>query len=182
MKKGDSITMTAAEQRRLMILNQVAAGALLNAEGASLLGLSVRQLQRVRATYRQSGAAALSHGNRGRPPINALEPSTVARVVQLATTKYLGFNQHHLTEMLAEHEGMHLSRPCVHRILKAAGVAAPRKRRPPRHRRRRDRYPRAGMLLQIDGSRHDWLEGRGPFLSLVGGIDDATGLVPWAGS
>ena len=98
MKKGDSITMTAAEQRRLMILNQVAAGALLNAEGASLLGLSVRQLQRVRAAYRQTGAAALSHGNRGRPPVNALEPSLGARVVQLATTTYLGFNQHHLTK------------------------------------------------------------------------------------
>ncbi|HEY8678509.1 MAG TPA: ISNCY family transposase [Candidatus Dormibacteraeota bacterium] len=181
MRNGDSITMTRAEQRRLMILNQVAAGALVNAEGASLLGLSVRQLQRLRAGYRQTGGAALTHGNRGRRPMNALEAGVVNRVVELATTKYVGFNQHHLTEMLAEHEGLTLSRPSVHRILKAAGVAAPRKRRPPRHRRRRDRYPRPGMLLQIDGSRHDWLEGRGPWLSLVGGIDDATGLVPWAG-
>jgi hypothetical protein len=61
--------------------------------------------------------------------------------------------------------------------LKAAGVPAPRRRRPPRHRRRRDRYPREGMLLQIDASRHDWLEGRGPILSLLGAIDDATGRV-----
>jgi hypothetical protein len=96
MKKGDSITMTRANQRRLMILNQVAAGAPVNAEGASLLGLSVRQLQRVRAASRKTGAAALSHGNRGRRPSNALEPGVVDRVLELATTKYLGFNQHHL--------------------------------------------------------------------------------------
>ena len=68
----------------------------------------------------------------------------------------------------------------MHRILANAGVAPVRKRRAPRHRRRRERMPREGMLLQIDASRHDWLEGRGPWLSLVGGIDDATGLVPWA--
>lgn len=101
-------------------------------------------------------------------------------MVDLAKTKYLGFNQHHLTEMLAEREALDLSVSSVHRILARAGIAAPRQRRAPRHRRRRDRYPRAGMLLQIDGSRHDWLEGRGPYLSLLGGIDDATGVVPWA--
>jgi len=103
-----------------------------------------------------------------------------ARVIELATTTYRGFNQQHLTEMLAEHEGIDLSRSSVRRILGAAGVPAVRRRRPPRHRSRRDRYPREGLLLQLDASRHDWLEERGPRLSLVGAIDDATGLVPWA--
>ena len=103
-----------------------------------------------------------------------------ARVVELATSTYAGFNRQHLTEMLAEHHGIFLSRPTVHRILSVAGVASVRHRRPARHRQRRDRYPREGMLLQVDGSRHDWLEGRGPHLTLIGGIDDATGLVPWA--
>jgi hypothetical protein len=101
-------------------------------------------------------------------------------VVELATTSFLGFNQQHLTEMLAEHAGIHLSRSSVRRILAEAGIDAPQRRRPPRHRSRRDRYPQEGMLLQVDGSRHDWLEGRGPWLSLVGGIDDATGRVPGA--
>jgi hypothetical protein len=103
-----------------------------------------------------------------------------ARVVELARTTYVGFNQHHFTEMLAEREGLELSVSTVRRVLRDAGIPAPRTRRAPRLHRRRDRYPRAGMLLQIDGSRHDWLEGRGPYLSLMGGIDDATGLVPWA--
>jgi transposase len=178
--KGDRIELSRAEQRRLLVLNQLQSGGLVNAEAAGLLGLSVRQVQRLRGAYAERGAAALVHGNRGRPSAHALDPALAARVVELAKRKYAGFNQHHLTEMLAEVEGVQLSRPTIHRVLKAAGIAAPRRRRPPRHRQRRDRYPREGMLLQVDASRHDWLEGRGPWLSLVGGIDDATGRVPWA--
>jgi transposase len=172
--------LTRSEQRRLLVLNHLLSGALVNSQGAGLLGISVRQLRRLRRRYEAEGAAALAHGNRGRRPTHALRPGVAARVVELARTKYVGFNQHHFTEMLAEHEGLVLSVSSIRRILREAGIAAPRQRRPPRHRRRRDRYPRVGMLLQIDGSRHDWLEGRGPYLSLVGGIDDATGLVPWA--
>lgn len=174
---GGKITLTTAEQRRLIVLNHLEAGALVNAEAAKLLGLSVRQLQRMKAAYADLGAAALSHGNRGRRPAHALDPELARKVVELATTTYAGFNRQHLTEILVEEHGLVISRPSVHRILTAAGVPAPRKRRPPRHRRRRDRYPKAGMLLQVDSSRHDWLEGRGPYLSLVGGIDDATGEV-----
>jgi len=65
----------------------------------------------------------------------------------------------------------------VRRILRADGMPSPRKRRAPRHRSRRDRMAQAGLLVQVDGSRHDWLGGRGPWLTLVGGIDDASGLV-----
>src|SRR5439155_1611458 len=111
---------------------------------------------------------------------NVVTASVRQQVVMLATTRYHGFNHQHLTEMLVEREQIELSRPTVHRILKEAGVVSPRKRRPAKARRRRDRFPREGMLLQVDGSWHDWLEGRGPYLSLVGAIDDATGLVPWA--
>jgi transposase len=180
MKKGDSITLSSISQRRLLILNHLEAGAIVNSQAAGLLGLSVRQVRRLRGKYREQGAAMLVHGNHGRRPVHALDPAVAARIIELAKTKYAGFNHHHLTEMLGEQEGLAVSRPSVYRILKAAGVAAPRRRRPSRHRRRRDRFPRAGMLLQIDGSWHDWLEGRGPWLSLVGGIDDATGMVPWA--
>lgn len=178
--QGDRITLTRSEQRRLLVLNQLLSGGLLNAQAASLLGISIRQVRRLRRQYEQEGAAALAHGNRGRRPAHALDPAVAEQIVALAKTKYAGFNQHHFTEMLLEREGLEVSRPTVFRILRTAGIRAPRGRRPPRHRSRRDRFPRAGMLLQIDGSRHDWLEGRGPFLTLVGGIDDATGLVPWA--
>jgi transposase len=180
MTEAVRITLTTFEQRRLTVLNHLEAGGLVNAEAAQLLNLSVRQVRRLRSDYRKRGAAALRHGNRGRQAHNAVEPDLARRVVELATTKYADFNQQHLTEMLTEEEGIKLSRPSVHRILKAAGVPAPRGRRPPRHGRRRNCYLREGMLIHFDASRHDWLEGRGPILSLLGAIDDATGRVTWA--
>jgi transposase len=172
--------LNATEQRRILVLNHLESGALINAEAARVLGISERQLQRLHKAYRQQGAAGLMHGNRGRPARNAVEAAVTVRVVELAREKYLGFNHQHLTEMLAEQDGIVLSRPTVRRILLGAGIASPRRRRAPKHRRRRDRYPREGMLLQLDASRHDWLEARGPYLSLVGALDDATGKVPWA--
>ena len=176
----DKIVLNSAEQRRVLVLNQLEAGVLSPAQAGQLLGLGERQLRRLRARYRQEGAGALAHGNRGKRPVNAVEVGLARRVVELATTTYQGFNQQHLTEMLAEREGLHLSRPTVHRLLKAAGVPAPRKRRPAKAHHRRDRMAQEGCLLQVDGSRHDWLEGRGPYLTLVGAIDDATGLVDGA--
>jgi transposase len=174
------IVLNATEQRRIIVLNHLASGALVNAEAAQLLGISKRQLQRLHRAYSAEGVPGLAHGNRGRPAHNAVEPAIATRVVELAREKYQGFNHQHLTEMLAEHEAISLSRPTVRRILLTAGISSPRRRRPPKHRRRRDRYPKEGMLLQLDASRHDWLEGRGPYLSLVDAIDDATGKVPWA--
>ncbi len=93
----------------------------------------------------------------------------------LARSTYVGFNTQHFTERLAEREGIYLSRSTVRRILLSGGISSPRKRRPPKHRSRRERYPQEGMLLQTYGGYHDWLEGRGPWLSLIGAIDDATG-------
>ncbi len=176
----DRIVLNRAEQRRVSVLNHLDSGALVNREAAQLLGISVRQVQRLHRAFSQHGVAGLAHGNRGRPASNLVDSATSERIIELARTRYQGFNHQHLTGMLAENHDIALSRPTVRRILLAAGIASPRRRRPPKHRRRRDRYPREGMLLQLDASRHDWLEGRGPYLSLVGAVDDATGKVSWA--
>jgi len=101
-------------------------------------------------------------------------------VTVLARTRYQGLNHTHLTEVLAEREGVTLSRSTVREILKGAGLTSPRHRRPPRHRFRRTRMSHEGMLLQIDGSYHDWLEGRSPWFTLLLAVDDATGTVPCA--
>ena len=132
------------------------------------------------AAYRKEGAAAVAHGNRGRRSSIATRPETQEKVIALAQGPYAGFNHAHLTEMLAEREGVHLSRSTVRRVLLAGGLSSPRRRRAPRRYRRRERYPQEGMLLQIDGSRHGWLEDRGPSLTLIGAVDDATGTVPFA--
>jgi hypothetical protein len=97
------------------------------------------------------------------------------QVIQLATTTYTGCNYQHLRDLLAEHDGIHLSRTSVRRILLAAGIGSPKQQRRRQHRRRRARYAQEGMLVQIDGSRHAWLEERGPRLTLLAAIDDATG-------
>ena len=163
-----------------MVLNQVEMGKMIGREAAELLDLSLRHVRKILAAYRKEGAAALAHGNRGRKPQHALDASLEKQVLELAQSTYAGCNNQHFTELLAEREDIILSRSSVRRILLRAGIKSPRKRRAPRHRSRRERYPREGMLLQTDGSRHDWLEGRGPYLSLIGAIDDATGIVPYA--
>jgi transposase len=176
----ERVTLSAGEQRRVMVLNHLEKGAVTLGEAAGLLGISERQVKRLRAEYRQEGAAGLVHGNRGRRPANSVDLELARRVLDLAQTTYQGFNRQHLTEMLEEREGICLSRATVDRWLRAARVPAVRKRRPAKAHHRRDRMAQEGCLLQVDGSRHDWLEGRGPYLTLVGAIDDATGLVDGA--
>jgi hypothetical protein len=101
--------------------------------------------------------------------------------VELWREKYTGFNDQHFTEKVNDVEGLKVSRQTIRRWLRNAGIASPRKRRAPAHRRRRDRRPQAGQMILWDGSRHDWLEERGPRLCLMGAIDDATGeLLPGA--
>ena len=119
-------------------------------------------------------------GTGGRKPATTTCPRTQQRVMELAEGPYAGLNHTHLTEMLAEREDVHLSRSTVRRVLLAGGLRSPRRRRASKRYSRRERYPQEGMLLQIDGSRHDWLQGRGPYLTLVGAVDDATGTVPYA--
>lgn len=175
----ETVTLNKKEQRRLMVLNKVESGDMTIKEAVEVLGISIRNMRRILAGYRREGAAALAHGNRGRKPWNALNDGTRGKVLELMQTTYAGCNHQHFSELLAEREAVILSRSSVRRILVEAGIRSPRKRRPPKHRSRRERYPKEGMLLQTDGSHHDWLEGRGPYLTLIAAIDDATGTVPY---
>jgi len=122
----------------------------------------------------------LLHGNSGRSPADRLPDDTRARLVELATSTYAGVNRTHLAELLAEREDLVVASRTMRRVLAEAGVPAVRRRRPRGHRTRRERMSQAGQLLQVDGSRHDWLEGRGPWSTLVGAIDDATGVITGA--
>lgn len=158
----EMVTLSKKEQRRLVVLNQVERGRMVGREAAEVLDLSLRQVRRLVAAYRKEGAAALAHGNRGNKPWHALDASLMKRVLELAQSTYAGCNTQHFTELLAEREGMALSRSSVRRILLEAGIKGPRKRRPPKHRSRRERYPKEGMLLQIDGSRMIGWRGEDP--------------------
>jgi transposase len=170
------ITLTQRAHQRLMVLNALER-AEATVEAATLLGCSTRHARRLRADYRVRGPAAVVHGNRGRPSSQRLDDALRTQVVTLAKTTYAGANHLHLQELLAEREGLHISYTSLRRILRDAGLHSPKRRRARRHRRRRERMPREGMLLQVDGSVHDWLEGRGPWLTLLAIVDDATGAV-----
>lgn len=171
------VILSQRETQHLMVLNAWERGELLVANAAKLLGRSVRQTQRLRAAYRARGPAALVHGNRGRTSPRRVDDATRARVIHLARTTYARVNFQHLSELLADRECLVLSRPTIHRLLTAEGLQSPRTRRRVKYRRRRDRLPQAGMLLQMDGSHHAWLEARGPKLVLHHAVDDATGTV-----
>jgi transposase len=172
----ETITMTAGDQERARVLWRLSSGELTVTEAAALLGLSERQVWRLRRAVAEAGPAGLVHGNRGRPSPRRTTPAIRDAILEVRA-RYGPLNDCHFRELLAEREGIELSRECLRTILRAAGLPSPRRRRPPAYRSRRPRLPAEGALLQLDGSRHDWLEGRGPWLTLVGAIDDATGLV-----
>ena len=171
-----TITMTAREQQRARMLTRILRGERTMAEGSAELGLSERQLWRLRAALVEAGPAGLVHGNRGRASPRRIDPDRRAQIVELRA-RYGPLNDSHFDELLAEREGIVISRESLRAILRAAGIASPRRRRSPRYRSRRPRMGAEGTLLQLDGSRHRWLGERAPELVLVGAIDDATGLV-----
>ncbi len=131
--------MNQREQQRVMVLNRVERGEVTGREAAELMGLCMRQVRRLLAAYRKEGVAAIAHGNRGRRPVHAVGEGMCKLVVEMANGPYVGCNHHHLTELLAEREGVHLSRSTVRRILVGvgAGLSSPRRRRHPKHRCRR---------------------------------------------
>ena len=176
----EGLTLTTKEQNRLQTLNGVLEKHWPMREAAEIMGVSERQGWRILAAYRKEGAAALAHGNRGRTPANAISASVCQRVITLTRERYPGVNHSHLAELLEEREEIIISRSTLRRLLIGAGMPSPRRGRSPRHRCRRRRMPQEGMLLQIDGSHHRWLEDRGPWLTLFLAIDDATGTVPYA--
>ncbi len=173
----ETIGLTKKENRRAVVLATTGLGGRTNAQVAQALGLSIRQVQRLKKRLRAEGPTGLAHGSRGTTASHALPEDLAEQVVSLYKGKYAGFNFSHFHEKLTEVEGLQLCPSSVDRILKVAGYASPKTRRPPKHRSRRQRRNHEGAMLQLDGSPHDWLEGRGPRMCLVGAIDDATSKV-----
>jgi transposase len=123
----ETITLNTPEQKRVMVLNRLLVGQFTAAEAAVLLRLSERQVRLLCAAYRKEGAAALAHGNRGRKPVQAISEEVRRQVIELATTTYAVCNYQHLRDLLAQRDGIQLSRTSVRRIRLPAGIASPRK-------------------------------------------------------
>jgi len=170
-------TLTMQDEKRLDVMQRVYRGELTVVQAALVMGVSERQCYRIKARVGKVGAKGVVHGNRGRPCKRKTQEKVVNRIVELAQGKYKDFNDHHLTEKLKEQEKIKLCREKVRQLLRAHGIASPKKRRGIKHRSRRERRASEGMMLQVDGSPHDWPQGRGPRLCLIGAIDDATSKV-----
>ena len=173
--------MSKQEIRKADVLRRLERGQITQSEAGKILRLSTRQIRRLAKRLSEGGTKGLIHRGRGVASKQATAVAVKEAVLRLGRTKYAGFNDRHLTEKLCEEEKLDVSRETVRRLLRGAGVGSPRKRRRKKHRSRRERKPHAGMMMLWDGSRHDWLEGRGPVLSLMGAVDDATGeMLPGA--
>jgi hypothetical protein len=145
--------------------------------GVKLLGISARQMKRLRRKMKERGIEALLDGNRGKQAWNKTALENKEKVINLARGQYQGLNDTHLTEKLKDKEQISLSRPTVRRVLRAAGIAAVRKRGVKRHYKRRERKAQEGALVLWDGSPHRWFGEKLGEWSLMAVIDDATGAL-----
>lgn len=167
--------MSAKEQDRLVVMGRVKRKELSVAAAARLLGLSLRQGRRVWKRFAAKGAAGLVHGLRGRVANNAIAADVRERVVKQYRERYADFGPTLACEKLgAADPALAVSPDTLVRLLKAQGLWRPMRRRG-RHRKRRERRSCFGSLVQMDGSHHDWFEGRGPVCCLMVLVDDATG-------
>jgi transposase len=154
------VTLSQEQLQRIKVMENVVEGRIGIREAAELLGLSRRQVKRLKKRYRRESVDWVYHGDLGRSPDRRLGEKVRQQVVELARGKYKGFNDSHLHDKLVKEEKLTLSRQSVRRILREAGIASPQKRRAAKYRSRRERREQEGMMLLTDGSRHDWLEGR----------------------
>jgi len=167
--------MTKKELVRVHVIKSLIEDKMTSREAAEVLNLSERQIKRLKAGVKKGGEVFVIHKNRGRKPKHAIPGKRREEIIFLARNKYRGVNYTHLAELLREQEGITISQSSVSRILKAKGIKSPRKHRPPKPHRTRERKPQEGLLLQMDASPYEWLPGIG--CSLHGAIDDARGNI-----
>jgi transposase len=167
------------EAERYKVISEVEEGYLKVKEAGEILGLSERQVYRIKARVEREGVGGVIHKSRGKKAPFWLTDKICDKIDHLYKTKYRGFNLTHMTEFLNEEEGIKVSRESVRQILLEKGSYI-KQRRHPQHRQWREPCSREGQMVQYDTSDHDWLEGRGPKLYLIGGVDDATSRVAGA--
>jgi transposase len=169
------LRVSQREIHRMHVVGLVIEGRETVGRGAKLLGISPRQMKRLRRKVKERGVQGLLHGNRGKAAWNKTVSEKIQKVIELARGRYQGLNDTHLTEKLKEKENIAVSRAVVRTILRGAGIAAVRKRGVKRHYKRRERKAQEGALLLWDGSPHRWFGDDHGEYNLTAVIDDATG-------
>ncbi len=169
---GDRITMSQRERDRLETLHLVQQSKCSQVAASRLLNLSTRQIRRLLRRLDTDGDVGVVHRSRGRPSNSRRPPTLRKQVLRIYAKDYRDYNLTFACERLSA-RGLEVSRETLRQWLMSVGLWTKR-RKHPKHRSRRDRKACFGELVQTDGSVHDWLEGRGPELTLLVMIDDAT--------
>ena len=172
----DRVIMSVKELRRVHVIRYAIEQKMTQVKAGALLGLTTRQVRRLIARVEQEGDKGLAHRGRGKPSNRRIPEQVKAKVLRLYETRYGDFGPTLAVEKLAERHGIALSDETLRRWLTVRGIDHFRRRKRP-HRVWRERRPHMGELLQLDGSHHDWFEGRGPRCVLMAYIDDASSRV-----
>ena len=176
MAREDMIMLRQKELRRLHVIHKVLQGELRYSTAAELASLSERQIRRIVRRIQQEGDEGIRHKSRGRQSNRKMPLKLKDKIIGLYREKYQGFGPTLAAEKLFELDGIPVSKETVRTFLIESGDwQKGRKRR--KHRQWRQRKEHRGEMLQMDGSHHDWFEGRGPWCVLMAYIDDATGRV-----
>jgi transposase len=176
MAGKDIIMIRQKELKRLHVIHKVIEGVLTQVEAAGILSLSERQIGRIVKRIREEGDKGIQHRSRGKESNRRLPKKLIERVVWLYQNKYQGFGPTLTAEKLFELEGIHVSKETVRMYLLEAGQWQ-KSRKVRTHRQWRERKDHCGEMVQMDGSHHDWFEGRRSKCVLMGYIDDATGRI-----
>jgi len=176
MAGEDMIMARQGELKRLHVIQRVLEQVINQVEAAEILSLSCRQIRRMVRRIRIEGERGIIHRSRGKPSNRRIPKKIRDRVIQLYRRQYSDFGPTLASEKLQERDGIGISRETLRRWLLETGDWT-KARRSRRHRQWRERKHHYGEMVQMDGSHHDWFEGRGPGCVLMGYIDDATGRV-----
>jgi transposase len=171
----DLLTMSKEELSRLEVMERLQARQMGQRTAAEVLGVSVRQVKRLLSAYRREGVAGLVSRQRGKPSHHQLELGRVQAVIDLLKGRYAGFGPTLAHEKLVEREGVKMSLGSVRKIMIEEGIWKVKKVRKLEAHPMRERRACYGELEQMDGTDHDWFEGRSERCTLLVMIDDATG-------
>ena len=174
MAEGDVIKMDQRDRKRLRVIYKVLEKELKQVRAADLLGLSTRQIKRIVKRVREEGDSGIVHKSRGKPSNKAIPKKVKDKILKIYEKEYGDFGPTFASEKFYERNGISVNDETLRLWLLGEGKYDwQRKARP--HRQWRQRKEQFGEMVQMDGSHHDWLEGRGPWLVFMGYVDDATG-------
>lgn len=176
MVRENTVTMSAKGLRRVHVIRQVLEKRITQREAGTMLRLTDRQIRRLLGRVKEEGDQGLVHRGRGKPSNRRIAAPVKAKMLRVYETRYGDFGPTLAAEKLAERHRLEVSDETRRRWLRERGIDHFARRTRP-HRAWRARKAHVGELVQLDGSHHDWLEGRGPRGVLMAYIDDASSRV-----